>query len=34
MNVSKFERRTLHALAYSGRIHIEKESKGKIIEVT
>jgi|GEM_PF-4196130 len=32
MNISKFEQRTLHPLARGGRV--EKDSKGKIVEVT
>lgn len=34
MNISKFEQRTLHPLAHGGRIRVEKDSKGKIVEVT
>lgn len=30
MNVSKFEQRTLHALAQGAAIHVEKDEKGKI----
>lgn len=30
MNVSKFEQRTLHALARGGTIRVEKDEKGKI----
>ncbi|MEP2828397.1 YjhX family toxin [Parvibaculum sp.] len=33
MNISKFEQRTLHALARGGRIRVEKDSKGKIVDV-
>lgn len=32
MNISKFEQRTLHALARGGRICVEKDGKGKIVE--
>lgn len=32
MNISKFEQRTLHALARGGCICVEKDGKGKIVE--
>jgi uncharacterized protein YjhX (UPF0386 family) len=34
MNISKFEQRTLHALARGGLIQVEKDDKGKICTVT
>ena len=34
MNISKFEQRTLHALARGGLIRVEKDDKGKIQTVT
>lgn len=33
MNISKAEQRTLHVLARGGAILVEKDEKGKIIEV-
>lgn len=33
MNISKFEQRTLHALARGGRIQVEKNDEGKIVDV-
>lgn len=33
MNVSKYEQRTLHALAQGGRIVVEKDDQGKIVEI-
>ncbi|MBA4210243.1 MAG: hypothetical protein C0454_12005 [Parvibaculum sp.] len=33
MNISKFEQRTLHALARGGCIQVEKNDEGKIVEV-
>ncbi|MET0181283.1 MAG: YjhX family toxin [Caulobacterales bacterium] len=33
MNISKYEQRTLHALAQGGRIHHYKNTKGDIVEV-
>lgn len=33
MNVSKPEQRTLHALARGGAIHVEKDEKGKLLDV-
>ncbi|MFN0024707.1 MAG: YjhX family toxin [Parvularculaceae bacterium] len=33
MNISKAEQRTLHALARGGAIVVEKDGRGKIIEV-
>jgi len=33
MNISKFEQRTLHALARGGLIQVEKNDEGKIVEV-
>jgi uncharacterized protein len=33
MNISKAEQRTLHVLARGGAIVIEKDDKGKVIEV-
>ena len=33
MNISKAEQRTLHVLARGGAILVEKDDKGKIIEV-
>ncbi len=33
MNISKAEQRTLHALARGGAILVEKDEKGKVIEV-
>ena len=33
MNISKAEQRTLHALACGGAILVEKNGKGKIIEI-
>lgn len=33
MNISKFEQRTLHALARGGLIQVEKNDDGKIVEV-
>jgi len=34
MNISKFEQRTLHALARGGHILVEKDEKGKVADVT
>ncbi len=34
MNISKFEQRTLHALARGGLIRVEKDDKGKIHTAT
>jgi uncharacterized protein YjhX (UPF0386 family) len=33
VNISKYEQRTLHALAQGGRINHRKDDKGDIIEV-
>ena len=33
MNISKYEQRTLHALAQGGRINHYKNDKGDIIEI-
>lgn len=33
MNISKYEQRTLHALAQGGRIEQYKDDKGDIIEI-
>ncbi len=33
MNISKYEQRTLHALAQGGSIHVTKDEHGKIVEV-
>lgn len=33
MNISKYEQRTLHALAQGGRIDYRKDERGHIIEV-
>ncbi len=33
MNISKYEQRTLHALAQGGAIHHRKNDKGDIIEI-
>ncbi|MBI1212438.1 MAG: hypothetical protein GC190_13320 [Alphaproteobacteria bacterium] len=33
MNISKYEQRTLHALAQGGAIHVVKDGRGKIVEV-
>ena len=33
MNISKYEQRTLHALAQGGAIHHRKDKKGDIVEV-
>ena len=33
VNISKYEQRTLHALAQGGSIHITKDDHGKIVEV-
>ena len=33
MNISKYEQRTLHALAQGGNIVVEKDDRGKIIEI-
>lgn len=33
MNISKYEQRTLHALAQGGAIHHYKDDKGDIIEI-
>lgn len=33
MNISKYEQRTLHALAQGGAIHHRKNGKGDIIEI-
>ena len=33
MNISRAEQRTLHALARGGAIFVEKDEKGKIIQV-
>lgn len=33
MNISKYEQRTLHALAQGGMIHITKDHRGKIVDV-
>lgn len=33
MNISKYEQRTLHALAQGGAIHHYKNDKGDIVEV-
>jgi len=33
VNVSKYEQRTLHALAQGGKIVVEKDDQGKIIEI-
>jgi len=33
VNVSKYEQRTLHALAQGGRIVVEKDDQGKIVEI-
>ena len=33
MNISKYEQRTLHALARGGSIHVTKDDRGKIVEV-
>lgn len=34
MNVSKAQQRTLHALAQGGAILVEKDDRGKILEIT
>lgn len=34
MNISKFEQRTLHALARGGCIRVEKDERGKIAEIS
>lgn len=33
MNISKYEQRTLHALAQGGRIEFRKNDKGDIVEI-
>lgn len=33
MNISKYEQRTLHALAQGGRIDVRKDEKGDIVEI-
>ncbi len=33
MNISKYEQRTLHALAQGGAIHHRKNEKGDIVEI-
>lgn len=33
MNISKYEQRTLHALAQGGAIHHRKDHKGDIVEI-
>ena len=33
MNISKYEQRTLHALAQGGRIEHHKNAKGDIVEI-
>jgi uncharacterized protein len=33
VNVSKHEQRTLHALAQGGKIVVEKDDKGRIVEI-
>ncbi|MEO0983038.1 MAG: YjhX family toxin [Pseudomonadota bacterium] len=33
MNISKAEQRTLHALARGGAILVEKDERGKVVEV-
>ena len=33
MNISRAEQRTLHALARGGAVLVEKDEKGKIVEV-
>lgn len=33
MNISKYEQRTLHALAQGGAIHHRKNDKGDIVEI-
>ncbi|HYD72516.1 MAG TPA: YjhX family toxin [Candidatus Binatia bacterium] len=33
MNISKYEQRTLHALAQGGRIDFRKNDKGDIVEI-
>ena len=33
VNISKYEQRTLHALAQGGAIHVTKDERGKIVEV-
>jgi uncharacterized protein len=33
MNISKYEQRTLHALAQGGRIDILKDDRGDILEI-
>ena len=33
MNISKYEQRTLHALAQGGSIQVTKDARGKIVEV-
>jgi uncharacterized protein YjhX (UPF0386 family) len=34
VNISKYEQRTLHALAQGGSIRIAKDERGKIVEVS
>lgn len=33
MNISKYEQRTLHALAQGGAIHHRKDTRGNIVEI-
>ena len=33
MNISKYEQRTLHALAQGGAIHVVKDDRGKVAAV-
>lgn len=33
MNISRYEQRTLHALAQGGKIVVEKNDQGKIVDV-
>jgi uncharacterized protein YjhX (UPF0386 family) len=33
VNISKYEQRTLHALAQGGRIEFRKDDKGDIVEI-